>query len=126
MKPNGQIVLVVDDEQSIADTLVAIFRRFGMTAYGCYSAEEALRLMESFEPDVLVCDVMLTGISGIELAIELTKRKFRTRILLFSGQSGTADLLDQAKQQGYEFEILAKPVPPQDMVDRVRELLSSD
>jgi len=126
MKPNGQIVLVVDDEQSIADTLVMIFRRFGLTAYGCYSAEEALRLMESFEPDVLVCDVMLTGISGIELAIELTKRKFRTRVLLFSGQSGTTDLLDQAKQQGYEFEILAKPVPPQDMVDRVRELLSGN
>jgi hypothetical protein len=42
------------------------------------------------------------------------------KILLFSGQAATADLLDRARVQGHEFEILAKPVHPQDLLARLR------
>jgi hypothetical protein len=44
----------------------------------------------------------------------------KCKILLFSGQAATADLLDRARSQGHEFEILAKPVHPQDLLARLR------
>jgi len=40
---------------------------------------------------------------------------------LFSGQAATADLLEQARKKGHEFEILAKPVHPQDLLARIKE-----
>jgi hypothetical protein len=42
------------------------------------------------------------------------------KILLFSGQAATADLLEKAHAEGYDFEILAKPVHPQDLLSKLR------
>jgi DNA-binding response OmpR family regulator len=42
------------------------------------------------------------------------------KILLFSGQAATADLLEKARAEGYEFDILAKPVHPQDLLAKLR------
>jgi CheY-like chemotaxis protein len=69
------------------------------------------------KPDVLICDVILGGISGIEVAIRITKTQPACRIILFSGQAATADLLERAESEGYRFEILAKPVHPKVLLD---------
>jgi hypothetical protein len=42
------------------------------------------------------------------------------KVLLFSGQAATADLLEKARANGHEFEILAKPVHPQDLLNKLR------
>jgi len=112
-------ILVVDDEVLIADTLVLILRSKGAVAKACYSAEEALLLSEEFQPDILISDVMMKGMSGIDLAIEVTKRSLPCKILLISGQATTADLLEDAKKLGYEFEVLAKPVHPNELIGRL-------
>ena len=62
----------------------------------------------------------MTGITGIEAAIEVRAKLPSCKILLFSGQAATADLLEKARAQGHEFEILAKPVHPTDLLAKLR------
>ncbi|QMV19563.1 response regulator [Granulicella sp. 5B5] len=113
-------VLVADDEQVIANTLVIILNQAGFEARAVYSGEKAIDLLDSFKPDMLISDVIMTGMTGIEAAIEVRNRLPECKILLFSGQAATADLLERARTQGHEFEILAKPVHPTDLLAKLR------
>ncbi|WP_263377663.1 response regulator [Granulicella paludicola] len=113
-------VLVADDEQVIANTLVIILNQAGFEARAVYSGEKAIESLEEFKPDMLISDVIMTGMTGIEAAIEVRNRLPKCKILLFSGQAATADLLERARAQGHEFEILAKPVHPTDLLAKLR------
>src|SRR6201991_1812565 len=103
-------VLVADDEQVIANTLAIILNQAGFDAHAVFSGEKAIEALESFQPAMLISDVIMTGMTGIEAAIITRSRLPHCKILLFSGQAATADLLEKARAQGHEFEILAKPV----------------
>ncbi len=113
-------VLVVDDERVIADTLAMILNQSGFEARAVYSGEGALDLVSSFVPDMLISDVIMADLNGIDAAIRIKELVPGIKVLLFSGQAATADLLEKARTQGYEFEILAKPVHPQDLLNRLR------
>jgi CheY-like chemotaxis protein len=113
-------VLIADDEQVIANTLAIILNQAGFDARAVYSGEKAVEAVDSFQPNMLISDVIMTGITGIEAAIEVRKKLPSCKILLFSGQAATADLLEKARAQGHEFEILAKPVHPTDLLAKLR------
>src|SRR5580698_4836113 len=113
-------VLVVDDERVIADTLAMILNQSGFEARAVYSGEGALELVSSFGPDMLISDVIMADLNGIDAAIRIKELVPDIKVLLFSGQAATADLLEKARTRGYEFEILAKPVHPQDLLNRLR------
>ena len=113
-------VLVADDERVIADTLAMILNQSGFEARAVYSGERALELAVSFSPDMLISDVIMGDLNGIDTAIQMRALLPKIKILLFSGQAATADLLDDAHKKGYEFEILAKPVHPQDLLNKLR------
>jgi CheY-like chemotaxis protein len=113
-------VLVADDEQVIANTLAIILNQNGFEARAVYSGEKVIEALETFHPDMLISDVIMTGMTGIEAAIETRKKLPTCKILLFSGQAATADLLERAHTQGHEFEILAKPVHPTDLLAKLR------
>ncbi|MGD1062406.1 MAG: response regulator [Terracidiphilus sp.] len=114
-------VLVADDERVIADTLAMILNQSGFEARAVYSGEGALELAESFQPDMLISDVIMADLNGIDAAIRLRALLPAIKVLLFSGQAATADLLEKARKDGYEFDILAKPVHPQDLLARLRK-----
>lgn len=113
-------VLVADDEQVIANTLAIILNQSGFEARAVFSGEKAVEMLDSFQPDMLISDVIMTGMTGIEAAIIARQRLPHCKILLFSGQAATADLLEKARAQGHEFEILAKPVHPTDLLAKLR------
>jgi CheY-like chemotaxis protein len=113
-------VLVADDERVIADTLAMILNQSGFEAQAVYSGERALELVPTFLPDMLISDVIMGGLNGIDAAIKVRALMPGIKILLFSGQAATADLLEKARAKGYEFEILAKPVHPQDLLSKLR------
>lgn len=113
-------VLVADDERVIADTLAMILNQSGFEAQAVYSGERALELVPTFMPDMLISDVIMGGLNGIDAAIRVRALLPGIKILLFSGQAATADLLEKARAKGYEFEILAKPVHPQDLLSKLR------
>lgn len=113
-------VLVADDEQVIANTLAIILNQAGFEARAVFSGEKAVEVLDSFQPDMLISDVIMTGMTGIEAAIVAREKLPKCKILLFSGQAATADLLEVARAQGHEFEILAKPVHPTDLLAKLR------
>ena len=85
-----------------------------------YSGENAIETIDAFQPNMLISDVIMTGMTGIEAAIQIREKLPACKILLFSGQAATADLLEKARSQGHEFEILAKPVHPTDLLAKLR------
>jgi CheY-like chemotaxis protein len=113
-------VLVADDERVIADTLAMILNQSGFQAKVAYTGEKALEMASEFQPNMLISDVIMGGLNGIDAAIQIREILPSIKILLFSGQAATADLLERARDRGYEFEILAKPVHPQDLLAKLR------
>jgi CheY-like chemotaxis protein len=121
----GHKVLVVDDERTIADTLTLIFSKSGYDTRAAYSAEQALEIVAQWPPDLAIIDVVLPGMNGIDLAIVLRAECPICRLLLFSGQAITTDLLADAATKGHTFEILAKPVHPTVMLDTALQRLTA-
>jgi len=113
-------VLVVDDERVIADTLAIILNQAGFNASAVYTGISAVDVARSDSPDLIISDVIMPDMNGIEAAIQIREFLPACKILLFSGQAATADLLENARARGHEFEILAKPVHPQDLLAKLR------
>jgi CheY-like chemotaxis protein len=117
-----RVVLVVDDERVIADTLSVILSRSGFSVLTAYDGESALKLASTASPDLLLSDVMLgPGMDGTRLAIQLIDCCPECKVLLFSGHAATADLLANARAAGHEFALLTKPVHPADLLRRISE-----
>lgn len=115
-------VLVVDDERLLADTTASILRRAGFNAKTAYDGFSALEMTAAFRPDLLLTDIMMPAMNGVELAIAIRKIYPGTKILLFSGQAGITDILEDSKARGYEFPLLAKPVHPSKLIEGLRNL----
>lgn len=114
-------VLVVDDEHLIADTLTLILSRHGYEARAAYTGEEAISTAHHFKPHAVVSDVMMPGISGVQTAMRIAEEDPECRILLFSGQPGSAELLHEAESRGYTFRLLLKPIHPQALLAALNE-----
>jgi CheY-like chemotaxis protein len=118
--PAKSKIIVADDEHVIADTLAKIFSQSGFEATAAYSGEEVAEVANTFQPDILVTDVVMGTMNGIEAAKLVRQMLPSCRIVLLSGHPSAAELLDGAREQGYEFEILAKPLPPNQLIAHLR------
>lgn len=112
-------VIVADDEKTIATTLAIILNQAGFEVRAVFSGEQVIELLDSFRPEMLITDVVMPGMTGIEVAIVVRRRLPDCKILLFSGQAATADMLEQARTQGHEFEVVAKPIHPSDLLAKL-------
>jgi len=112
-------VLVVDDERVVADTIAIILNQNGYRAITTYGGNSAVEMAKQERPWFVVTDVIMPDLNGIEAAIRIQQLVPDCRILLFSGHSATADLLERAREAGHEFEILAKPIHPQDLFAKI-------
>lgn len=118
-------ILIVDDESAIADTLQMIFQMQRYDARVAYSAERAAELISQWEPELAILDVILPEMNGIDLAIVIKENYPQCHVLLFSGHTNTSMLLEEAGRKGHNFEVLAKPVMPDLMLERAAELLGA-
>ena len=120
MPDTKRVVFVVDDEVVIAQTLATILSNAGFQASAFDRPENAIAACAEQTPHLLITDVAMPGMTGIELAIHFRKTEPECKVLLFSGQASTADLLEKARAQGYDFDLLAKPVHPADLLAKLR------
>jgi CheY-like chemotaxis protein len=118
-------VLVVDNEPMIADTLALILRQNGFDASVAYSGEEAVKSALTLRPDVVLSDIIMGQINGLEAAILISEALPQCKILLFSGQPATADLLKESRFHGRGFEVMAKPVHPTLILEQIRALFAA-
>jgi CheY-like chemotaxis protein len=113
-------VLVVDDDPSVADTLTAILRNAGYETVAAYDGLSGLRQCEDFRPQVVIADVFMPGMNGVELAIVIQQLYPVCRVMLFSGgEASAAALIEQARQDGYDFELWAKPTDPTGLLTKL-------
>ena len=113
-------IIVVDDEPIIADTLVNILNGEGHDALAVSDGASAIRWAEMLRPEAVVTDVVMPGINGIETAKGILKILPKCRIILFSGQAVSTDLVAKAHAEGYRFEVLAKPINPELLLERLK------
>jgi CheY-like chemotaxis protein len=114
-------ILVVDDEPLIADTIVQILNRSGFIAQAAYGGREAIDTARRISPELILSDVLMPHIDGVEAAITIQKFLPDTRIVLFSGQAATVEILARARIRGYQFELLAKPLHPTQLIKHLRQ-----
>jgi DNA-binding NtrC family response regulator len=113
---------VVDDENIIASTLELILISEGFNARSFVDPLDALNAAQSISPDLLLTDVVMPNMNGIELAIQIKRLCPDCKVLLSSGQVMTNDLLVAAGLQGHHFEIMPKPLHPKDLLETIERL----
>jgi len=101
-----RVVFVVDDEPVIAQPLALILNQAGFRARAFDHPDKAIAARAEMAPDLLISDVMMPGMTGVELAIHFREAQPECKVLLFSGQAITTDLLKKARELGYDFELL--------------------
>lgn len=105
-------VLIVDDEHIIADTLALILQQHGYDATAVYSGETAVEAARAQEPDIMISDVSMGAMNGIEAATRVSAILPRCRIILHTGQPLNSDRVYGAGDSARAFEVFNKPVHP--------------
>ena len=118
-QPHKRRIFVVDDERMIADTLAEILSDRGFEVIPFYDSRKVLAQAEQRCPDILVSDVIMPHLNGVELATRLSELCPEMRVLLLSGQAATADLLKTASRHGKRFELLSKPLDPRVLLKKI-------
>ena len=120
-QPRRPKILIVDDQRLIADTLCEILSGAGFQVMAAYDGWEALDAAARFRPDYLLSDVLMPKMNGVDLAIAIRKTYPAAQIFLFSGQAGISEILLEGRKQGYEFELIAKPIHPGKLIERIKQ-----
>ena len=113
-------VLVVDDEELITETLKEILGRAGFDVQIASDGWAALEVVPVFRPHYLLTDVLMPRMNGVELAIAVRKMFPETRIILFSGQAGISEILLSGQRQGFQFELIPKPMHPLKLIELLK------
>ena len=121
-KKQVSVVFVVDDEVVISKSLALILQSSGYTTRFFTDPLEALEHIKASPPDLLISDVAMPQLSGIDLAIQTQVHCPDCKILLFSGQASTTDLLSDARKLGHHFTLLPKPLHPRDLLQEIKRL----
>jgi len=122
--PGRQLrISVVDDEVLIASTLTAVLCNQGFEASFYTESLQALQSARYYAPDLLISEVSMPMLSGIDLAIQVQKHHPNCKVLLFSGQPDITDLLETSRANGDNFEVLAKPIDPYELLAKIQSTL---
>lgn len=122
--PGRQIrVSVVDDEVLIASSFAMVLCNQGFDASFLTEPLQAIQAARYYAPDLLISEVSMPVLSGIELAIEVQKRCPSCKVLLLSGQPDITDLVMASRANGHTFEVLPKPIHPTDLLREIQSTL---
>jgi DNA-binding response OmpR family regulator len=116
---NGQRILVIDDEVNIADSLAEILSDYGYQALAFYDGHTAIAATREMCPDLVLCDVVMPRLDGVDTVLAIRELCSTARIFLFSGQASTTDILEKARAQGHWFEVLPKPIHPNELLKKL-------
>jgi DNA-binding NtrC family response regulator len=118
-------ILIVDDEKPLAETLGEIFRVAGYDCRVAYDGAQAIECVRTFDPALMIADVIMPGMNGIELAKVVLDSRPNCAVLLYSGNAATQELLESAHGTGHDFRVLAKPTPPRQLLETVAQMLEN-
>lgn len=113
-------ILIVDDEKEIVKTVRAYLNNEGFKTYAAYDGEQALRAWEEKQPDLIVLDLMLPKLSGIDVTKEIRK-KSNVPIIMLTAKAAESDRIVGLELGADDY--IVKPFSPRELVARVRAVL---
>lgn len=119
-------ILVVDDEHAVADTLCMIFKKRGFDCRAAYTGLQAVTTADEFCPELLLCDISMPGMSGLEVVSMITTKCSDCRVLLLTGHyTNLVYAQAWALSHPAPSRIMTKPVPPAQLLEAAGALLQS-
>ena len=121
--PDRPVVLVVNKEPAIAHDVREVLNRNGYAAIVAFDAQEALETALLIPPELLIAEIALPGMSGIEVAVALRAEIPDCKVLLLSPQDVSADPIALAKSAEHKFAFVSKPIQPVDLLTQISATL---
>ena len=112
-------VLIVDDELDFLETIIKRLRARNIEVSGVESGYLALEALDSHSPDVIILDVKMPGMDGIETLREIKKKKPLTEVIMLTGHASVESGI-QGMQLG-AFDYLMKPIALDELLEKVRQ-----
>jgi two-component system OmpR family response regulator len=112
-------VMIVDDEEDFLETIVKRLKARGIDTTGVESGYKALELLEGDHFDVVILDVKMPGLGGIETLREMKKKKPLVEVIMLTGHASVESGI-QGMQLG-AFDYVMKPVALDELLEKVRQ-----
>ncbi len=115
-------VLIIDDEEEFLETLADRFRLRGIQTKTAGDGESALNLIEEDPPEIVVLDVMMPGMGGLEVLKRIKQQHPQITVVLLTGRGSTKDGI-QGMQLGAA-DYLMKPIDIDELIEKIGESLN--
>lgn len=116
----ADMILVVDDDLALSEMLQIVLRQEGFETARCGRGDEALDAFTQHDPDLVLLDVMLPGMDGIEVCRRI-RQISGVPIIMLSARSDTIDVVHGLEEGADDY--VAKPFKPKELVARIRARL---
>ena len=120
---DGYSVLLVDDEEEFVSALSERLMLRGIEVEIALDGEEALARMKEKPPDVVILDVMMPGLSGLEVLKRVRGSHPQTQVILLTGQGSTKEGIEGMRLGAFDY--LIKPVDIEEMLERMKEAVKA-
>jgi CheY-like chemotaxis protein len=126
MSVNGAkpLLMVLDDDNAVRHTWTIIFRQQGYDVVPVDNGGAAIEAARNRAPDLLLADIRLPDMTGIEAAHRVQELAPACLVLLISGDGESSEALAEARERGAVFEVLPKPISPPELIQRIADRLS--
>ncbi|MBR53051.1 hypothetical protein CMK19_04695 [Candidatus Poribacteria bacterium] len=114
-------ILIVDDEDFMRGAVLEVLRRANHVAMTASSAKEAIDIVSNRSFSVIITDVKMPGMNGVELFRELKKRHPETSVIIMTGFPDLEDAVEVIKEGAVDY--LQKPFPPDRLVELVNQFI---
>jgi len=121
MSPEKYSILIVDDEQVVRDSLVHWFTEEGYEVEAAASASEALSRLAARELDLVIADIRMPGMDGLELLEKIRSEQLDTSVIIMTGYASVESAVRALKQGAFDY--VTKPFDPDELSVAVRNAL---
>jgi len=116
-------ILIVDDEQDIRNILSYNLRKEGFDTYEAENGEEGIRMLNEIQPDLIILDVMMPGMDGIEICEIIRKTPGNQKVLICFLTARGEDYSQIAGLDAGADDYISKPIKPKVLVSRINALI---
>lgn len=120
-KMKSYTILYIEDDAKIRDSITEFLSRYCKKVYECDNSEEGLKLYQRYKPDILLLDINLPGMSGIDLATLIRKNDIKTRILISTAYTNKEFMIKAVELQLTRY--LVKPVTSEELFSAFEKCL---
>ncbi len=122
---NGKTILVVDDEKAICELIKALLEPEGFNVFAAYNGEDGLKLLQSMIPDLIILDMNMPKMSGIEFYSKIAKPKDATPIIPVLVLTGRGNM--KAMFEGFDVGgFISKPFNASELIEMVKKIVSKE